>query len=122
MRKGTVTIASSVSTQPPPHTRPRSQRADLGGWDAHWRTARALLDGSAQRDDYSAEERWDAWRRVRAPLLLVHGVESDVLTPPLVQQLLTARPETEVRHIEGAGHAVPLDQPESLADAVRSFL
>jgi esterase len=87
-----------------------------------WRTARELLDGSAQRDDYSVEERWRAWQAVRARMLLVHGAESDVLTTPLVEQLLAARPETEVTHIEGAGHAVPLDQPESLATAVESFL
>jgi esterase len=87
-----------------------------------WRTARALLDGSAHRDDYSVEERWEAWGTVRAPLLLVHGVESDVLTPALVDELLVARPQTEVVHIEGAGHAVPLDQPVALAATVQSFL
>jgi esterase len=87
-----------------------------------WRTDRRLRDGSAQRDDHTVEERWSAWRNGRAPLLLVHGTESDILTPPLVERLVDARPDVTVVGIEGAGHAVPLDQPEALASAVTTFL
>jgi pimeloyl-ACP methyl ester carboxylesterase len=87
-----------------------------------WRTDRRLRDGSAQRDDHTADERWSAWRHGRAPLLLVHGTHSDILTPPLIERLLEARPNVTVVDIEGAGHAVPLDRPEALAAAVTSFL
>jgi esterase len=87
-----------------------------------WRTARALMDGTAPRDDYSEDERWEAWRAIVAPTLLVHGQESDLLTLELVEQLISARPEIEVAHIERAGHAIPLDQPGALATVVERFL
>jgi pimeloyl-ACP methyl ester carboxylesterase len=87
-----------------------------------WRTAPELRDGTASRDDFTAEERWAAWRTVSAPTLLVHGADSDVLTYPLVQDLRNARPDIEVADIEGAGHAIPLDQPGPLAVAVGRFL
>jgi esterase len=87
-----------------------------------WRTARAWIDGTAQRDDYSEDERWEAWRAVTAPTLLVHGQESDLLTLELVEQLISVRPEIEVAHIADAGHAIPLDQPEALATVVERFL
>jgi len=87
-----------------------------------WRTAPELRDGTAPRDDFTAEERWAAWRTVSAPTLLVHGADSDVLTYPLVQDLRNARPDIEVADIEGAGHAIPLDQPGPLAAAVGHFL
>jgi pimeloyl-ACP methyl ester carboxylesterase len=59
---------------------------------------------------------------VPAPTLLVHGADSDVLTYPLVQDLRDARPDLEVVGIDGAGHAIPLDQPGPLAAAVARFL
>jgi esterase len=87
-----------------------------------WRTAPDLRDGTAPRDDFTADERWAAWRTVSAPTLLVHGADSDVLTYPLVQDLRNARPDIEVADIDGAGHAIPLDQPGPLAAAVARFL
>ena len=92
--------------------------------DGHWtwRTAAALRDGSAARHDHSVDERWAAWGRVRAPTLLVHGTASDVLTPDLVTRMAAARPAIRTVEIEGATHAVPLDRPVALADAVAAFL
>jgi pimeloyl-ACP methyl ester carboxylesterase len=87
-----------------------------------WRTARALRDNSATRTDYSLEERWAAWRAVQAPTLLVHGTESDVLTPDLIERMVADRPSTAVVDIAGAGHSVPLDKPLDLAAAIVAFL
>jgi pimeloyl-ACP methyl ester carboxylesterase len=87
-----------------------------------WRTAPELRDGTAPPDDFTADERWAAWRTVSAPTLLAHGADSDVETCPLVQDLRNARPDIEVVDSEGAGHAIPLDQPGPLAAAVGRFL
>jgi pimeloyl-ACP methyl ester carboxylesterase len=89
-----------------------------------WRTDASLLDGTATPDDHTVDERWDAWRAITCPTLLVHGVESDVLTSPLVDAMVDARvaPGLEVVEIAGAGHPVPLDQPDALAAAVGAFL
>lgn len=87
-----------------------------------WRTAPALRQGTARRDDHSTADKWAAWSALTVPTLLVHGVESDILTDDLVARMVEARPATKVVHIDGAGHSVPLDRPVELADAVRSFL
>jgi pimeloyl-ACP methyl ester carboxylesterase len=54
--------------------------------------------------------------RVRAPTLVVHGDE-DVMSP-LANALTLARgiPGAELHVARGAGHAVPLEQPERCAD------
>jgi esterase len=90
------------------------------GW--RWRTDARLLDGTAARDDHSTEEKWAAWRSVSCDTLLVHGSVSDVLTPSIIDRMLDARPGTHVVHVDGATHAVPLDRPTALADAVTTYL
>jgi pimeloyl-ACP methyl ester carboxylesterase len=53
--------------------------------------------------------------RVRAPALILHG-EEDVMSPPANARLLAAGiPGAELHVVAGAGHAVPLEQPEESA-------
>lgn len=87
-----------------------------------WRTAAGLREGTAKRGDFSDTECWAAWGSVSAHTLLVHGANSDVLTYPSVARLASVRPDLEVVHIEGAGHAVQLERPRSLQAVVTSFL
>jgi pimeloyl-ACP methyl ester carboxylesterase len=49
---------------------------------------KALRDGRASRDEHTVEERWDAWRAVRSPILLVRGDDSDILSPDTAARML----------------------------------
>jgi pimeloyl-ACP methyl ester carboxylesterase len=53
--------------------------------------------------------------RVCAPALVLHGSE-DVMSPPdNAHRLADGIPGVDLRLVEGAGHAVPLEQPEASA-------
>jgi esterase len=87
-----------------------------------WRTVTAMRDGDTVRDDHSDDERWAGWKELRIPTLLVHGADSDILTEALVARFTESNPAIRVERIEGAGHSIPLDQPDALADLTASFL
>ena len=54
---------------------------------------KALRDGTASGATTTrVDERWDAWRAVRGPLLLVRGGESDILTAELAERMLAENP------------------------------
>jgi pimeloyl-ACP methyl ester carboxylesterase len=94
--------------------------ADTRVWFPH--ADKELLRHRVQHNLVPTADGKLTWRTVSAPTLLVHGADSDVLTYPLVQDLRNARPDIEVADIDGAGHAIPLDQPGPLAAAVARFL
>ena len=52
----------------------------------------------------------------------MHGADSDLLTDALVARFIESNPAIGVKRIEAAGHSIPLDQPDALADVVASFL
>ena len=87
-----------------------------------WRTATGIHDSDTAREDYSDDERWDGWGRLRIPTLLVHGADSDVLTDALVARFAESNPAIRVERIEAAGHSIPLDQPDALAYVAAAFL
>jgi pimeloyl-ACP methyl ester carboxylesterase len=87
-----------------------------------WRTATGIRDGDTARDDHSDDERWAGWKELRIPTLLVHGADSDILTDALVARFTDSNPAIRVERIEAAGHSIPLDQPDALADVAVSFL
>ena len=65
---------------------------------------------------------WDCVERVQCPVMIVRGAESDMLSPEAVQRLQRRIVGSRVSLIEGAGHAVPTDQPAELALNIREFL
>ena len=65
---------------------------------------------------------WDCADRVRCPVMIVRGAETDMLTPEAIQRLQRRIVGSRVSLIEGAGHAVPTDQPAALALNIREFL
>ncbi len=75
--------------------------------------------------DFQACDRFDVMNRLAEifrPVLVVSGAE-DRLTPPkyadfLEKQIFGA----QRRHIAGAGHMLPLEQPEALNNAIAAFL
>ncbi len=75
--------------------------------------------------DYRACDAFDVMDRlgeIRAPALVIGGT-ADRMTPIKYAEYLAAHiPKAELVRIEGAGHMVMLEQPEKVAEAVRSFL
>jgi len=66
-------------------------------------------------DDYSIWPHYDA---LRIPVLCLHGVESDLVLPVTIQEMLRRGPGllglTQVAEIAGCGHAPALNVPDQL--------
>ena len=64
---------------------------------------------------------WDAWYRVRCPVLVMRGERSDVLPADVADTMLDVQPGTELVVVRGCGH-VPSLMNEEDAATVRGFL
>ena len=64
---------------------------------------------------------WDAWYRVRCPVLLLRGERSGILLPSVAQAMIDAKPDTEFVEFENCGH-VPALMDEEQIDTIRNFL
>ncbi len=64
---------------------------------------------------------WDAWYRVRCPVLLLRGEHSEVFPADVAETMLDGRPDAELVEIAGCGHAPSLMNEEQVA-RVRHFL
>lgn len=60
-------------------------------------------------------------RRVEVPTLLVIG-DAGIVSMEAAKELQALNPRIEIALIEGAGHAIPYDQPERFEAAIRPFL
>lgn len=63
---------------------------------------------------------WDAWYRVRCPVLLLRGERSNVLPEDVARLMVQIRPDTQLVEIEGCGH-VPALMSEAQIALVRNF-
>jgi len=54
-------------------------------------------------DACSDLDQWDAWARLKCPVLLIHGMESDALLLPTIERMQRTRP-IEVMHVPNTGH------------------
>jgi len=64
----------------------------------------------------------DVMRAIDLPTLLVTGDRSPVVTPELATELRVLDPRMRVAQVRGAGHGLPFDQPERLAELVLAFV
>jgi pimeloyl-ACP methyl ester carboxylesterase len=62
-----------------------------------------------QRADFDI---WQLWDRIRCPVLVLRGAESDVLQRSTAEAMKRRGPPTEVVEIEGVGHAPTMTTPE----------
>ncbi len=63
-------------------------------------------------------DQWAEWARVRAPTLLLHGLQSDTLTPATIRRMRRGH-AVAVAHVPATGHTPVLDdrhQTASIAD------
>ena len=87
-----------------------------------WKYDKALRDMMRQGGRRETIDLWEPLRRITSPTLLVRGADSDVLCVDVAKRMIDALPEGRLVEIPGAGHPVPMDQPEAFARAVRAFL
>jgi pimeloyl-ACP methyl ester carboxylesterase len=71
-----------------------------------------------QRADFHI---WPLWDRIRCPVLLLHGRESDVLLQSTVEEMKSRGPALEVVEVDGVGHAPSLTEPKHVR-TVRDWL
>ena len=64
---------------------------------------------------------WDAWYRVRCPVMLLRGEHSRVLPAEIARKMVDIRPGTQLEEIAGVGH-VPSLMGEAQVARVRDFL
>lgn len=113
------------------------------GWmsDAQWRrltetSTRRLPDGRVTPhydpamvrqfiDHPNDYDLWEHYDRIRVPVLLLRGAESDLVLPDAAAEMLTRGPGqaglAKVVEVPGCGHAPALNVPEQL-DLVRAFI
>jgi pimeloyl-ACP methyl ester carboxylesterase len=64
---------------------------------------------------------WRFWDRIRCPVLILRGTDSDFLTPFLLERMLRRLPHAEVIEFEGVGHTPTLNAPDQI-DPVQEWL
>ena len=70
----------------------------------------------------TSEERfWAEVAKIRCPVLIVRGAESDILAPEVAARF-GGIVKAEVRTVPGAGHSVMGDNPSGFLAAVEPFL
>ena len=75
-----------------------------------------------QPDDGAAFDMWPLYRRLgQAPLLIVRGENSDLLTRATAKAMLDAAPGAQLVTVPGVGHAPELTEPAAVA-AIDDFL
>ena len=57
-----------------------------------------------RRDAQKSLQQWELWKQVRCPVLLVHGMQSDVLFEPTIQRMSRDKQLT-LMHLPDTGHA-----------------
>ena len=66
-------------------------------------------------------EQWEAYDSIAAPVMVLHGIESDLLLPDIAVAMAQRGPRAEIVEIAGCGHAPGLNTvPQS--EIVRKFI
>lgn len=65
---------------------------------------------------------WSRLAKIKCPVLVLHGLDSDVFMPPAVRRIRQVLPGAQVVGIEGEGHFLPMRRPGLCADVIREFL
>lgn len=65
---------------------------------------------------------WSRLPRLRPPLLLIWGAESDTFQAPAARKIQRLLPTARVISVPETGHLVPLEQPETVRQLMDEFL
>ena len=61
-------------------------------------------------------------KNFNAPLVIIHGSEDKFIPIDRARQMTSLRPDTEFVEVSGAGHALPLEAPETLVSALSALV
>ena len=73
-----------------------------------------------RRDSKKSLQQWDLWKKVRCPVLLIHGLQSDVLFEPAMRRMARGK-ELTLMHLPDTGHA-PLLADRNQISFIRDWL
>jgi N-formylmaleamate deformylase len=79
----------------------------------------AVLESHRQ---FEREDFLPLWREVPAPVALMRGGDSPVVTEEGARELAEARPDAPILVVPGAGHMIPWDELGGFLRATREFL
>jgi pimeloyl-ACP methyl ester carboxylesterase len=99
-------------------TRHGVHKAPGGGYVVAYDPGIAVPMRSARPVDI---DMWELWDRIRCPVLLLRGADSDVLSRKTAEEMCRRGPPTELVEFEGIGHAPSL-MDEAQIEIVRDWL
>lgn len=76
----------------------------------------------AIRRRFLSRDHWPRWMQLKAPVLLLHGEESQVLTAPTLERMLRERPATRLVSFPGTGHWIHGQATAAYLNALLPFL
>ncbi|MBV9411027.1 MAG: alpha/beta hydrolase [Acidimicrobiia bacterium] len=97
-----------------------AKEQDDGSWTWRYDSVRGW-----KRDEQPAvafTDLWDDVANVKAPMLLVRGGTSGVVSDDDVAELARRKPDADVLTVDGAGHSIQGDKPVELAHILEEFL
>lgn len=65
---------------------------------------------------------WGRMSQLELPLLVIYGAESDAFRASAQRKMARLIPHAVFHKVEAAGHLVPLEKPEAVAEAMHKFL
>lgn len=81
----------------------------------------AVVDAMRKPDALPDVNLWMWYSRITCPMLVLHGEQSDLLTPDIMADMATLGPRPRFVTFSGCGHAPALTEPEQIG-AVAGFL
>ena len=94
------------------------QRAD-GQWE--FKTDPKIGDAFRAGLKQTAADMWPLWGAIKQPMLILRGVNSDLLSAATLEKMVTTHPDARAITIADTGHA-PMIMDESTINAVKQFL
>lgn len=92
-----------------------SRELKKGGYALHYDPKIAF---NTRLNSNSTIELWTVWQMINQPCLVIHGLESDLLTTDIIQRMREIHPLMELFTINGVGHAPSLMLDEQIEPVV----
>ena len=89
---------------------------ELPGGRRAWKRDRKLLFG------FQRPDAWDKWRSIKPPVLLIRGGNSNLLSQPLADKMLAARPGTRFTVVPGGSHWCYDENLPAFVQTLKGFL
>lgn len=87
-----------------------------------WRYDRVIREQSRNGTGAPAEDLWPQLAKITCPTLIVRGLDTDLLSPEVAQQMLATLHKAQLAEVPRAAHMVFEENPEGFIEAVQPFL